>query len=124
VALKQNSPAVDALKGAAKGLVWVSETESPLETFVWPPGPLNEEEVRKQAGVDPATAIETITLDDFFHAVSSEDKPKYDKLLQVLKQLPDVKVYRVGDEAEKKVFIVGRAFDGSRVGVRTTAVET
>jgi hypothetical protein len=32
--------------------------------------------------------------------------------------------YKLGDEAEKQVFIVGKAADGTRAGVKTTAGET
>jgi hypothetical protein len=47
-----------------------------------------------------------------------------DKLAQVLKeQLSGVKVYKVGDEAEKQV-VVGKTSDGQWAGLKTTVVET
>jgi hypothetical protein len=50
---------------------------------------------------------------------------KFQKLAQVLKaQLSGVKVYKVGDEPEKRVFIVGKTQDGRWAGLRTTVVET
>jgi hypothetical protein len=69
--------------------------------------------------------VEEETLDDFFHAVPPEDKAKFDKLAQTLKaQLSGVKVYKVGDEAEKQVFVVGKTADGQLAGLKTTVVET
>jgi hypothetical protein len=35
-----------------------------------------------------------------------------------------VKVYKVGDEAEKEAYIVGRSTDGRWAGLKTTVVET
>jgi hypothetical protein len=39
-------------------------------------------------------------------------------------QLSGVKVYKVGDEAEKQVYIVGKTADGKWAGLKTTVVET
>jgi hypothetical protein len=35
-----------------------------------------------------------------------------------------VKVYKVGDEAEKQAYIVGKTSDGNWAGLKTTVVET
>jgi hypothetical protein len=69
--------------------------------------------------------VEEETLDDFLHAVPPEDKPKFDKLATVLReQLAGIRVYKVGDEAEKAAFVVGKTGDGKWAGLRTTVVET
>ena len=69
--------------------------------------------------------MEQTTLAGFFRAVPSEDKAKFDRLGQVLKeQLSTVKVYKVGGEAEKQVFIVGKTEDGQWAGLKTSVVET
>jgi hypothetical protein len=39
-------------------------------------------------------------------------------------QLSGVKVYKVGDEAERDVYIVGKASDGKTAGLKTKGVET
>ena len=121
-----SSPALEALRKAAQGLVFTSETDAPLEAFVWPDGGgLSADRLRKQAGAEGDTAVEDMTLDDFFHAVPDEDKPKFDQLAQVLKtQLTGLKVYKIGDEAEKTVFIAGKTADGQWAGLKTTVVET
>ncbi len=59
------------------------------------------------------TAVEEMTLDDFFLAVPSEDRRKFGKLTRVLKErLTGIKVFRVGDKPEKDFYIVGRSKDG------------
>jgi len=39
-------------------------------------------------------------------------------------QLSGVRVYKVGDEAERAVYIVGKTTDGKWAGLHTTVVET
>jgi hypothetical protein len=39
-------------------------------------------------------------------------------------QLSGIKVYKVGEEAEKEVYIVGKKKDGRWAGLKTTVVET
>jgi hypothetical protein len=57
--------------------------------------------------------------------VPPEDKAKFDKLAQALQeQLSGIKVYKVGDEAEKEVYLVGKTKDGQWAGLKTTVVET
>src|SRR5262245_44244403 len=116
---------LDALTKASKGLVFVSETEAPLEPFAWQGGEPIEGRLRKIAGADEAAAVEAMTLDDFFRAVPREDRPTFQALARVLKEhLSGVKVYKVGVEPEKQVYIVGKARDGRWAGLRTTVVET
>jgi hypothetical protein len=105
-------PLPDALQKASKGLRYTSETDAPLQPFVSNDAP-------KVAGA------EETTLDSFFRAVPSGDKAKFQKLAQVLKeQLTGIKVYKVGEEAEKEVYIVGKTKDGRWAGLKTRVVET
>ncbi len=39
-------------------------------------------------------------------------------------QLSGIKVYKVGEEAEKEVYVVGQTADGRWAGLKTTVVET
>jgi hypothetical protein len=65
------------------------------------------------------------TLEDFLHAVPPEDRPKFEKLAAVLReQLSGIKVFKVGDEAEKQAFVVGKTSDGNWAGLKTRVVET
>jgi hypothetical protein len=57
--------------------------------------------------------------------VPSEDRAKLDKLAGVVKQqLSGVKVYMVGDDPEKAVYVVGKTADGKWGGLKTRVVET
>jgi hypothetical protein len=77
------------------------------------------------AGAERGTPVEQMSLASFFRVVPSEDRAKFDKLAQALQQLlPGIKVYKVGDESEKQVYIIGRARDGRWAGLMTTVVET
>jgi histidine triad (HIT) family protein len=113
-----------ALQQAARGLKYTSETEAGLTAFLWADGAaLTPKHLRELAGVEGD--VEEETLDDFLHAVPPEDKPKFDKLAAVLReQLSGIKVFKVGDEAEKQAFVVGKTGDGKWAGLKTTVVET
>jgi hypothetical protein len=80
---------------------------------------------RELAGAASGTAVEEDSIDNFFAAVPPEDQAKFAALRQTLEgQLSGVKVYRVGDEPEKEVYVVGKAADGRWAGLKTTVVET
>jgi hypothetical protein len=117
---------LDTLKKASKGLVFVSETDAELEPFAWPNGnALTPDRLLQQVGAPKGTAVEQTMLANFFRAVPSEDKAKFQALTKTLQeQLSGIKVYKVGDEAEKAVYIVGKTTDGRWAGLKTTVVET
>jgi hypothetical protein len=57
--------------------------------------------------------------------VPEEDRDKFDALAKTLQeQLSGVKVYRVGEEPERQVYIVGKGPDGRWAGLKTPVVET
>jgi hypothetical protein len=117
---------LDALAKASKGLQFVSETEADFEPFVWKNGSeLTQDRLLTLSGAEEGTPVEEMTLDNFFRAVPSEDKAKFQKLTKVLQdQLSGVKVYKLGEEAEKEVYIVGKTKDGRWAGLKTSVVET
>jgi hypothetical protein len=119
-------PVLGALKKASKGLAFPSETDAPLKPFLWKGGgELTEERLLQLAGAEPGTTVEETTVESFFRAVPKEDRPKFEKLLKVLhEQLSGAKVYKLGDEAEKAAYVVGKTTDGHWAGVKTTVVET
>jgi histidine triad (HIT) family protein len=122
----KKDPVLDRLRKASKGLRYTSETDAPLQPFVWNKGDeLTKQRLRKQVGATLGMAVEEKTLYSFFRAVPSEDKAKFRKLAQVLKQqLSGIKVYKVGEEAEKAVYIVGKTKAGRWAGLKTSVVET
>jgi histidine triad (HIT) family protein len=122
----KKQPVLDALQKASKGLAFPSESDAEVEPFLWDDGgELTKASLLKHEGAEPDTPVEEATLDGFFRAVPKEDRPKFDKLLKVLReQLSGVKVYKIGEEAEKTVCVVGKTADGQWAGVKTTVVET
>jgi hypothetical protein len=123
---KARDAVLDALTRASKGLLYVSETEAGFEPFTWEHGDaLTEGRLLELAGEEPGTAVEATSLDDFFRAVPAEDRAAFQKLAEALRaQLSGVKVYKVGDEAERRVYLLGQARDGRWAGLKTTVVET
>jgi Nuclease A inhibitor-like protein len=122
---KKNS-ILAALRQASKGLTYTSESEAGLEPFLLKEaGDPDPKRIVKLAGAEEGTPVETESLSDFLYAVPPEDKPKFDKLAQVFKdQLSGVKVYKVGEDADKEVYVVGKTADGQWAGVKTSVVET
>jgi histidine triad (HIT) family protein len=124
---KQKHPVVAELEKAAKGLMFPSESDAPMKAFIWADAgdKLNQDRLRELAKVETGTAIETTSLDEVLKTVPSEDMPRFQTLADTIKQqLSGVKVFKVGDEAERDVYIVGRTADGHLAGLKTTVVET
>jgi hypothetical protein len=120
-------PTVAALEKASKGLLFPSESEAPFKGFVWPDAgdKLSATRLRELTHASKGTAVEDLTLEELFQTVPSEDQSRFQKLADALKQqLSDIKVYKVGDEAEREVYIVGKTADGALAGLKTTVVET
>ena len=120
-------PVLDALQKASKGLLFPSETDAPLEPFLWEDAgdKLTKDKVRQLAGGPKGAAVEEVNLEDLLSTVPEEDRPQFDKLAAAVKQqLSGVKVYKVGDEPEKQVYLVGKTSDGQWAGLKTTVVET
>jgi hypothetical protein len=125
--MAKKNPAVEALAKASKGLLFPSETDAPLEPFLWENAgdKLTKDKVRQLAGGPKGAAVEELSLDDLLATVPEEDRSQFDKLAAAVKQqLSGVKVYKVGDEPEKQVYVVGKAPDGQWAGLKTAVVET
>jgi hypothetical protein len=121
---KQPSTAVDTLRQASKGLVMPSESDAPFEVIELEGEP-SPDVLRRLARAPKKGAIEEVTLDTLFLTVPIEDKGKFQKLRQATQsQLSNVKVYKVGDQAERQVFIIGKSSDGQWAGLRTSVTET
>jgi hypothetical protein len=120
-------PTVAALEKASKGLLFPSESEAPFQAFLWQDtgDKLSRARLRELTDASEGEAVEELTLDELFQTVPSEDQPKFQKLADALKQqLSSIKVYKVGDEAEREVYIVGKTADEAFAGLKTTVVET
>jgi hypothetical protein len=122
----KKNPTAEALRKAAKGLLFPSESEAALEPFQWEGGgEMAPERLLQLSGAAAGTPVEELSLDDLFRVVPQEDRPKFDRLAQALRgQLSGVKAYKVGGESEKQVYVVGKTPDGKWAGLKTTVVET
>jgi hypothetical protein len=123
------------LLAASRGLLYLSEGEAPFQP-VRIPGPAASapEALRAFLKLPADASIETRSLERFFaHLTDRADPndpgaqalvPRYRHLMETLRKvLPDVCVYRVG-KVEIACYLIGRASDGSFVGLQTTAYES
>lgn len=129
------SAALEKITDAAKGLLYISETDAPLEPFFWPaeneklaPGFIAE-----QAKLPTHTKFSTQTLDEFFDSVAkiedwmNEDEKseaqRFQKLQKTLEEnLKNIAVFRAG-ETNMDVFVIGET-EGGFAGLHTKVVET
>ena len=114
----------DELTQATKGLLYISETDAELTPVKLEGDAIDAKLVRKFAGVKNTAKVEESSLDDFLRVVPPEDKAKYAQLAKVLKRLTGIKVFKLGSEPEKQLFVLGKDEEGAVVGLRTIVVET
>ena len=122
----------DRLTELADGLLFPSESDYPLEPFVWEASTLSPETILTRSQKPADTAIEAITLEDFFAPVvtdedwfEDEDRQvaqKFRDLQTAIATLENVQVFRLG-KIEIDVYIVG-AIGPDLVGLKTIIIET
>ncbi len=128
--------AINALKHAAKGLLYQSETDAPFEFFEWECSDANltPATVRRLGKHKPSDPVQELALTDFFADLTEDqdwhgrkekaDVKKYRELEKtVRKNLADATVFRVG-ETEIDIYIAGKTSEGHWAGLKTRAVET
>ena len=132
--MKSDEQLLEELKEATRGLLFMSESDYPLEVFEWTSSEPTSEFLRKLAGKDSSTEVETQGAREFFRAAASEPDWKggeelalarrFQTLLLLLETaLADLRVYRVGS-IDINVYVAGRAPSGNWLGVSTRVVET
>ncbi|HEX8352834.1 MAG TPA: nuclease A inhibitor family protein [Pyrinomonadaceae bacterium] len=110
---------LEALRGATRGLTYMSESDYPFEVFDWGAAEPTPEFLRGLDGGDADAPVETRTADEFFRGANS-----FQTLRRLLEEnLSDLKVFRVG-AINVAVYVAGRAASGSWLGVSTRVVET
>src|ERR1700750_1133592 len=132
--MKSDEQLIQELEEAARGLLFMSESDYPLEVFKWTAAEPSHEFLQKLAGKDSSAEVETQGAREFFRAAASEPDWKgeaelalarrFQALLRLLETaLSDLKVYRVGS-IDINVYVAGRAPSGNWLGVSTRVVET
>jgi hypothetical protein len=130
------STITEILRSASADVLFVSESESPFEVFLWElpaDAQITPEMIIDRTGVAGDIAIEFVDLESFFGvatthqdwhgALETEMVNKYQNLVRVLQEnLTDIQVVRVG-EINIDVYIVGKT-DGNLAGLKTNVVET
>ena len=125
---------VQKIESAAQGLLFPSESDFPIEPFIYGEQEPTPEGLRKRQGLGPDVPIEETTLASLFEGLieAEEDASERERasaerfcnLMKVLAQnLEDVRVYRIG-EVDIEVLVLGRDASGTWMGVRTNVVET
>lgn len=136
--MSRSQPAVIAeLKKAAVGLSFQSESDYPIEPFLWEGEgveALTEARLLRLAKHSPGTPVKAVSVESFFRP-ATEDQDwhnaqerktvgRFKELVKALKRgLKKVKVYKVG-EVEIDVYVVGQTEAGDLAGVKTKVVET
>ena len=122
-----------AIQQAADGLIFMSESDYPLEVVQLPAATDTIEE-QLQVLTQKQGPLEQQSLEYFFRnavkeypeasATQKQTAQRFQHLKELLQTtLPDVQVYRLG-EVQVDAFIVGRLPDGSYGGLRTKLIET
>lgn len=132
---KTNSEILEQLKQASDGLLMMSESECPLEAFLWSATPpATPEKVIQQTNHPQDTPIKIVGVDDFFQVATTEEDwheeeekatvKRFKTLVQELKKnLTNLQVYRLGNK-EIDVYVVGQTPAVNLAGISTKVVET
>ncbi len=133
---KTNLEIIDQLKKATEGLLFISESESAWEIFLWesPPLSITPDKICQHTNHPQDTQVQVREADDFFKVATTaedwhgleekESVAKYQTLVEILKtNLSNLQVYRLGD-IEIDVYIVGQTPSGDLAGITTHVVET
>ena len=128
---KSASELLHALEEAASGLLFPSESDSPLTPIEWrgPGGEdLSPEALLRSKGLPPDTAVERVALDELFAPLTGEDggedAAKFHAIVDLVKgELTDVRGYRVG-AVDIDVHLLGRHASGAWIGLHFKVVET
>lgn len=123
------------LANACRGLIYISETDRPIEPILEVIGeeiPLKkfvsaavEENIGKIEESPAAAFFDRLTVDHDWHSDENKKNVRKFRNLEklILEQLFNVKMFRVG-RVRVEIYIIGNDSDGNIAGIRTTAVET
>jgi Nuclease A inhibitor-like protein len=124
------------LASLTKGLLFMSESDYPLEPFVFEKGgaAATARDAAVEKGADSKAEFKELNFDSFFGNATREQDwqgeearatvKKFQALVGFLKEsLSDIKVYRVGG-VDADVYVVGHTKSGGFAGVKTKVVET
>jgi hypothetical protein len=116
---------LDAVRRAADGLLYPSESDEPVEVFRWPATAGRSARDAVAAHEPPGEPIDEQPAAEFFDRLRhTTDAEGFDALRRALEAaVADLRVFRVG-EVSIAIYVIGKARDGEWAGVRTVSVET
>lgn len=118
----------DELRGLTMGLLWLSESEAPFSVLELPKNAILPDALRELLKLPPDAPAEEWTIEDLLTPAAAPDQPdaaRYRALLVFLaNKLTRPAAYKLGAEARKALFFIGRQPDKSWLGAQTEAVET
>lgn len=122
----------DLLSTLSKDLLFPCESEYPLEPFTWESATITPETILERSHKPADTPIESITLEDFFTTVTTDEDwfddedrviaQRFRDLQAAIATLENAKVFLLGT-VEIEVYIVGE-ISPDLVGLKTTVIET
>jgi hypothetical protein len=128
------------LEERTRGLLYMSENDFPLEPFLWPKAQIENETLTSDALLQltrhrKGTPVEELDFEAFFEPVVAEEDwfgPEekqaaagFRALVTWLEtHLTDLRVFKIGSEPKKEVYVVGQTAEGDFAGVITQVVET
>ncbi len=124
-----------AIAQACDGLVYISETDAPVQAFSGKPtAALTREIVLEQTKGKHGDPVEEVSFDAFFDRLTAikdwygaSERARAEKFLSLQKllkeNLREPKVFRIG-KIRIDIYAVGIDKDGYLTGVKTKAVET
>jgi hypothetical protein len=133
--MKTDEELLKDLREATAGLLFMSESDHPLEVIAWEGGePVTHVRLRREAGKGEDAPVAELTAAQLFRAAASEPDWKgaaelatarrYQSLVRLLEEnLTDLAAYRVG-EIDITAYVLGRSAEGNWLGVKTRMVET
>jgi hypothetical protein len=116
---EDNQHVMERLSQAAAGLLFMSESDYPLELIQWDsPTEPTADFVRNVAGKSKDCPVQQLEVEQFLNS------GRYQRLLLALQhELSDLRAYKVG-RINMPVYVVGRSSEGSWLGLSTRVVET
>jgi hypothetical protein len=133
--LASTAPALERLATLASGLLFISESDHPLQVVRLSAASESElPSVVRAATARSDVSVQCVPLLAFFERATrvqpyhtAEDRAvveRYQTLVRFLSsELADARVYRVG-EIEVDVYAIGRSLEGEWLGVATKVIET
>lgn len=132
---KQPPSLKERIEKTCKGLVYVSETDAPIEVFFNSSMdvPIVKELLSFRGKEDEPTTTSTetgnffkrLTTEKEWHTeVQSRNARRFKKLQQLLeKELEDIRIIRVG-RVRIEIYVIGKSKNGEVAGIKTFSVET